>query len=29
MEENLRQLPNGTKIIKIALFGPESAGKNH
>jgi replication-associated recombination protein RarA len=23
MEENLRQLPNGTtKIIKIALFGP-------
>lgn len=28
MEENLRQLPNGaTKIIKIALFGPESTGK--
>lgn len=28
MEENLRQLSNGaTKIIKIALFGPESTGK--
>jgi NadR type nicotinamide-nucleotide adenylyltransferase len=28
MEENLKQLPSGTKrIIKIALFGPESTGK--
>ena len=28
MEENLRQLSNGAiKIIKIALFGPESTGK--
>lgn len=28
MEENLRQLSKGaTKIIKIALFGPESTGK--
>ena len=28
MEENLRQLSSGaTKIIKIALFGPESTGK--
>ncbi|MDI6032160.1 DUF4301 family protein [Flavobacterium sp. LB2P84] len=28
MEQNLRQLSNGaTKIIKIALFGPESTGK--
>jgi nicotinamide riboside kinase len=28
MEENLRQLSNrATKIIKIALFGPESTGK--
>lgn len=28
MEENLKQLSNGaTKIIKIALFGPESTGK--
>ncbi|RTY98899.1 DUF4301 family protein [Flavobacterium sp. RSP49] len=28
MEENLRQRSNGvTKIIKIALFGPESTGK--
>ena len=28
MEENLRQLSNGaTKIIKVALFGPESTGK--
>ncbi|TDD96604.1 DUF4301 family protein [Flavobacterium cellulosilyticum] len=29
MEENLRQLPNtgSPKIIKIALFGPESTGK--
>jgi NadR type nicotinamide-nucleotide adenylyltransferase len=28
MEENLRQLPTGAKrIIKIALFGPESTGK--
>jgi hypothetical protein len=30
MEENLRQLPNGTtKIIKIALFGPECREKPH
>ena len=28
MEENLKQLPSGPKrIIKIALFGPESTGK--
>jgi NadR type nicotinamide-nucleotide adenylyltransferase len=28
MEENLKQLPTGArKIIKIALFGPESTGK--
>ncbi|MBC7749885.1 MAG: DUF4301 family protein [Methylotenera sp.] len=28
MEENIKQLSNGaTKIIKIALFGPESTGK--
>ena len=28
MEENLKQLSNGvTKIIKVALFGPESTGK--
>jgi nicotinamide riboside kinase len=29
MEENLKQLPNtgSSKIIKIALFGPESTGK--
>jgi nicotinamide riboside kinase len=28
MEKNLKQLPSGPKrIIKIALFGPESTGK--